>query len=162
MADLLASLGMQSGSGAFEVLWSGTTGPIVASRTYTTAEGTNGGTYGQSIDPVSSFGRQVYVAGLRSDTSFRSNIGVVNGSTEIMGVTLELLSSTGQTIASAFVQLSPKSQTQASLSALFPNVNAAAVGSFTLMARTDSATGLFAYGSIVDNGSGDPVFFAGR
>jgi hypothetical protein len=41
-------------------------------------------------------------------------------------------------------------------------VNAAAVGTFTLMARTDSTTGLFAYGSIVDNTSGDPVFFAGR
>ena len=162
MSDLLASLGIQSGSGAFEVLWTGGSGPVVASRTYTTADGVNGGTYGQSIDPVTSFSRQAYVAGLRSDTSFRSNIGLVNASAETMGVTLELLSTTGQTIATAFVQLAAKSQTQSSLASLFPNVNAAAVGSFTLLARTDSATGLFAYGSIVDNASGDPVFFAGR
>lgn len=162
MSDLLASLGMQAGSGAFEVMWNSGSGPIVGSRTYTTAEGSNGGTYGQSIDPVTTFSRQAYVAGLRSDSSFRSNIGLVNASGETMGVTLELLSSTGQTVGSAFVQLAAKSQTQSSLSSLFPNVNAAAVGSFTLMARTDSPTGLFAYGSIVDNTSGDPVFFAGR
>ena len=32
----------------------------------------------------------------------------------------------------------------------------------TLQAHTDSGPLLFAYGSIIDNTSGDPVFFAGE
>jgi PKD repeat protein len=159
LADVLNTLGIQRGSGALEVTWSGAA-PIVTSRTYTTAEG--GGTFGQSIDPIGSYGRDVFVTGLRSDASFRSNIGFVNGSTETLGVNVSLLAASGATIASGFVQLQPKSQLQAPLSSLFPGVDAAAIGSFTLQAHTDGAAKLFAYGSIVDNASGDPVFFAGK
>jgi hypothetical protein len=50
---------------------------------------------------------------------------------------------------------------QYSLGNLFPGVNVAALGSVTLQAHTDSGPALFAYGSMVDNSSGDPVFFAG-
>jgi hypothetical protein len=56
----------------------------------------------------------------------------------------------------------PRSQAQYSLTTLFPNVNASSLGSFTMQAHTDSGAVLFAYGSVVDNGSGDPVFFAGQ
>jgi hypothetical protein len=45
--------------------------------------------------------------------------------------------------------------------ALFPGVNANTIGSFTIEAHTDSPS-LLVYGSIVDNVSGDPVFFAGE
>ena len=160
ISDVMTWLGLGDGSGALQVSWSGTAaGPIVTSRTYTTADG--GGTYGQSIDPVPAYGADSFVPGLRSDASFRSNVGFVNGGDATIGVSVTLLSTFGQTIATGFVQLPPRSQMQYSLPALFPGINAAALGSFTLRAHSDAGN-VFAYGSIVDNSSGDPVFFAGR
>jgi hypothetical protein len=47
------------------------------------------------------------------------------------------------------------------VTALFPAA-ASRAGTLTLYAHTDSAPTLSAYGSIIDNASGDPVFFAGR
>jgi PKD repeat protein len=158
IADVLSFVGLTSGSGALEVLWTDVP-PVVTSRTYTTASA--GGTYGQSIDPVAAFTTDTFVPGLRSDASFRSNIGFVNGSTSTIGVAVTLLSPLGQTVATGFVALPPKSQGQYSLTGLFPNVNPATLGTFTLQAHTDTPS-LFAYGSIVDNASGDPVFFAAR
>ena len=159
LADVLAAFGLSSGSGALEVTWSAGNAPVVTSRTYTTVEG--GGTYGQSIDPVAAFSRDAFVPGLRSDFSFRSNVGFVNDSDVTTGVTVSLLASNGQTLATAFVQLAPKSQSQSSVAALFPGVDVSSLGTFTLQAHDDSGQ-LFAYGSIVDNASGDPVFFAGQ
>jgi hypothetical protein len=160
LSDIVSQFGASNGSGALEILWNGATGPIVASRTYTTAP--NGGTFGQSIDVVQSFGYDSYVPGLRSDSAFRSNVGFVNGGDTTIGITATLLSSNGQSLATAFVQLAPRGQTQYSLASLFPSLNIAVLGSVTLQAHTDSGPVLFAYGSMVDNGSGDPVFFAGQ
>jgi len=159
LADILSTFGLSSGSGALEVTWSGGGAPVVTSRTYTTVAG--GGTYGQSIDPIAAFGRDAFVPGLRSDFAFRTNVGFVNDGDVTTGVTVSLLASNGQTLATAFVQLPPKSQAQSSVGALFPNIDAGSLGYFTLQAHDDSGQ-LFAYGSIVDNGSGDPVFFAGQ
>jgi len=160
LSDVLSQFGASSGSGALEVAWSGGNGPIIASRTYTTAA--NGGTFGQSIDPVQSFGADSYVPGLRSDSAFRSNVGFVNSGDVSIGITATLLTSGGQPLASAFVPLAPRSQTQFSLASLFPSLNIPALGTVTLQAHTDSGPFLFAYGSMVDNASGDPVFFAGE
>ncbi len=156
---IMTWLGLGDGSGALQVNWSGAAGPVVTSRTYTTAGA--GGTFGQSIDPVPAYGNDSFVPGLRSDAGFRSNIGFVNGGDSTIGVNVTLISTFGQTIATGFVQLAPRSQLQYSLPALFPGINAAALGSFTLRAHSDSGN-VFAYGSIVDNDSGDPVFFAGK
>jgi PKD repeat protein len=159
-SDVLNIFGITSGSGALEVRWNATTGPVVTSRTYTST--TDGGTFGQSIDPVARFRADSYVTGLRSDASYRSNVGLVNGNDATIGVTVTLLSSFGTVAATNYVQIAPRSQAQYSLSALFPNVNASSLGSFTMQAHTDSGAVLFAYGSVVDNASGDPVFFAGQ
>ena len=159
LADILDWYGLATGSGALEITWSGGTGPVVSSRTYTTAAG--GGTYGQSIDAVSAFGSDRWVPGLRSDASFRSNVGLVNAGNDTIGIALTLLAENGQQLGTAFVPLPPQSQVQASLGFLFPAVNVASLGTVTLQAHTDGA-GLFVYGSLVDNNSGDPVFYAGR
>ena len=160
LADVLSWLGRQSGSGALDIRWSGAAGPVVTSRTYTTTS--NGGTFGQSIDPVSEFSNDAYVPGLRSDFTYRSNVGFVNGGDATIGVTTQLLGSNGEVLAQGFVALPPRSQTQVALSSMFPSVNAQFLGSVTLKAHADGAPNLFAYGSIIDNVSGDPVFFGGR
>jgi hypothetical protein len=160
ITDVLSWFGLTAGSGALELTWSGGVAPIIASRTYTTDA--TGGTYGQSIDPVMTFGRDLYVAGLRSDSAYRSNIGFVNGGDEAMNVNVTLLSPTGETLATGSVSVQPRSQTQYGLASLFPSVNTATLGNFTLQARTNGGPALFAYGSMVDNATGDPVFFAGE
>ncbi|HVS31747.1 MAG TPA: hypothetical protein VMS98_09855 [Thermoanaerobaculia bacterium] len=70
------------------------------------------------------------------------------------------LDSNGTRVATAIVPLGPKGLVQTAVAALFPGIDAAGLGSFTLQA-THAADTLFAYGPIVDNASGDPVF-AGR
>jgi len=159
LRDVAGYFGITSGSGALELSWTGAA-PAIASRTYTPAEG--GGTFGQSIDAVSSFGYDSFVPGLRSDAAFRSNVGFVNSGDALIGISASLIASNGQTVATAIFSLPPKSQAQYSLGALFPGVNVAALGGVTLQAHTDTAPTLFAYGSLVDNSSGDPVFFAGN
>ncbi|HEY6213873.1 MAG TPA: PKD domain-containing protein, partial [Vicinamibacterales bacterium] len=156
IADVLQNwFGLSSGTGSLAI----SNAPIVTSRTYTTASG--GGTYGQSIDPAAAFGTDAWVPGLRSDSSFRSNVGFVNNGTSTIGVTLTLVASNGQTVGNGFVTLAPRSMTQGSVANFFPGVDVASLGSFTLEAHSDTGS-LFAYGSIVDNNSGDPVFYAGE
>lgn len=160
VTDILTWLGnFPSGSGALEVSWFGSNAPIMTSRTYTTSVG--GGTYGQSIDPIAAYSQNVYVPGLRSDGSFRSNLGFVNGSDSSLTASVQLLAADGHVLATTTLSLLPRSQTQSSVGGLFPGIDVTTLGTFTLAAHSDAAS-LFAYGSIVDNASGDPVFFAGR
>ena len=160
LGDVLSEFGLTSGQGALKMTWnSGVTGPIVTSRTYTSVE--TGGTFGQSIDPVMTFANESFVPGLRSDSSYRSNIGFVNGGTTAESFTVTLLSPSGAQIGSTSYMLAPGGQAQTAMRSLFPNVSQSA-GNFTLVVRGDGNAKLFAYGSMVDNTSGDPVFFAGR
>lgn len=157
--DILSEFNQTTGQGALQITWTaGTTGPVVTSRTYTTTE--TSGTFGQSIDPVASFASEVYVPGLRNDGSYRSNVGFVNGGTDAESFFVILLSPSGTELGRTVVTLAAGAQSQASIAALFPSV--AQTGNFTLAVRGDSDAMLFAYGSMVDNDSGDPVFFAGR
>jgi PKD repeat protein len=156
VADVLADYGRASGQGALFVSWTGS-GPVVTSRTYTSVAAT-GGTYGQSIDPVTAFDNTGYVPGLRSDASYRSNAGVVNGGGTRETFFVTALSPTGNELASTTITLNAGELTQFAIGNLFPNVS----GTFTLAVRGDGDAKLFAYGSMVDNISGDPVFFAGR
>jgi len=158
LSDVLSQFGLPSGSGAVQVTWTSATGPVVTSRTYTTV--TTGGTYGQSIDPIAELARRVFVPGLRNDGSYRSNIGFVNGGNETEVFAVILLSPFGNELARTNVTLAAGQQMQTSVTALFPNASLGA--GFTLQAEGDSNARLFAYGSMVDNESGDPVFFAGR
>ena len=157
LADILSSFNATSGSGPLSLSWTASTGPVVTSRTYTTVE--TGGTFGQSVDPIATLGSTSYVPGLRNDASFRSNVGFVNGGTEEETITVLVLSPFGTELARNTVTLAPKEQRQYSVSALFPNVNSS---SFTLAVQGDDDAQLFAYASMVDNASGDPVFFAGQ
>jgi PKD repeat protein len=160
LRDVAAMFGVSSGTGALEFAADGVGAPIITSRTYTTT--TDGGTYGQSIDPVSSYRGDVYVPGLRFDSSYRSNVGFYNNSDGETGVTATLVNLNGQTVAQAFVTVPAHAPVQYSLAALFPNANLAQYPMLTLHAHTDGGAILFGYGSVVDNASGDPVFFAAQ
>ena len=151
LADVLTQMGYSSGTGPLTISWSGPTAPVVTSRTYTT-DG-HGGTYGQSIDPIEELHSEVFVPGLRVDGSYRSNIGIFNGGSDAEEVTIALLSPAGYELSSSKVVLQPGELVQQGMPS---------VGSFTLSVRGDTGAKIFAYGSMIDNASGDPVFFAGR
>jgi PKD repeat protein len=158
LADVLSRFGQTSGSGTLQLSWTSGAGPVVTSRTYTSVE--SGGTYGQSIDPVAAFGARMFVPGLRHDDDFRTNIGFVNGGNETENVTIVLLSPFGVELGRDTIALNPGEQVQFGVTAMFPNASVEA--GFTLSAEGDANAQVFAYGSMVDNKSGDPVFFAGR
>jgi hypothetical protein len=101
----------------------------------------------------------MFVPGLRNDSSFRSNIGFVNGGDQPETVTVVVLSQSGNELARKTITVAPKEQVQYGVSALFANVNAS---SFTLSVQGDGDSNVFAYASIIDNASGDPVFFAAQ
>jgi hypothetical protein len=158
LADVVYSqFGRSSGTGALNVSWSGFSGPVVTSRTYTST--TTNATFGQSIDPVSSFSSSAYVTGLRGDGAYRSNIGFVNGGGETETFQVILLSVYGTELGRKSVTLAAGGQTQMALTALFPGASSTA---FTLQVAGDANAKLFVYGSMVDNISGDPVFYAGQ
>ena len=156
LADVLSEFGLTAGAGSLEVSWSAATGPVVTSRTYTGNE--SDGTYGQSIDPVTAFASELFVPGLRSDDSYRTNIGFVNGGHTTETFVVTLLSPSGTELSSETFGLEPQEQVQIPATALFPDL----YGGFTLAVRGDGDARLFVYGTMVDNVSGDPVFFAGR
>lgn len=162
LSDVMTWLGAGTGSGALEIDWSGSTGPIVTSRTYTN-RAEDGASYGQSIDATfgRSYGARSVVTGLRSDGSYRTNLGLVNRGETAANVSLTLYSSYGTVAGTAFVTIPPTSQLQNSLGAFFPNVAIGSLGNVTIEARADVAT-VAAYGSVVDNASGDPIFIMGE
>lgn len=161
--DVMSWLGVGDGSGALQITWSGSSAGLVAtSRTYTT-RGFDSGTLGQSIAMTSAadFGTRAIVTGLTSDSRFRANVGVVNSGDSTIGVTLYLTLPDGRRIGSSFVTVPARSQIQAAAANLFPSVPLATLGNFTVVAETQLPT-MFAYGSVVDNQSGDPIFISGR
>src|SRR4029077_2777508 len=99
--------------------------------------------------PVTSFANDSIVPGLRSDSSFRSNVGFVNGGDAPMTVTVTLLSDNGASLGTTQVGLAPRSQIQYAIGALFPAANTPRAGTLTLLAHADGSPTLFAYGSTV-------------
>lgn len=164
VTDVNEWLGVGNGTGALEITWpSGVGGPIVTSRTYTTDE--QGGTFGQSIGPVSQneFRGEAVIPGLRSDASFRANIGFVNGGVSHLGLTVQAIAADGRPLAETFVTLPPLSQIQVPFAGLFQALeNPENAGTVTVVAHSTGDPDLFLYGSVVDRASGDPIFIAGR
>ena len=157
--DVVAAMESDTAIGPLSLSWDQSSGPIVTTRNYTAR--TDGGTFGQSIDPVAAFGSEVYVTGLRSDVDFRANLGFLNGGTQPMTVEAFIYTANGSLAGTRTLQLAPGELLQAALGAIFQSVNAGGLGHVTLHARA-SGTGLFTYGTVIDNASGDPVFFGGR
>lgn len=158
--DLLAWFGVASGTGALRIEWSGTAaGPVVTTRTYTTRG--DGGTLGQSMDPVpaAAFADRASVVGSKANGAFRTNVGLVNGDDAPATIWVTVTSSAGATLGRTAVALHPRSQVQMSLAALFPSLGSA-IGDFVV--RAEGAPKLFLYTSVVDNASGDPLYIAGE
>ncbi|HKR66767.1 MAG TPA: PKD domain-containing protein, partial [Thermoanaerobaculia bacterium] len=131
LPDVLSEFGETAGSAALRVEWTLATGPVVTTRTYTSVE--NGGTYGQSIDPLAQLGNDAFVPGLRNDTSYRTNVGFVNGGSDTETFAVVALSPSGNELGRTTVTLAAGAQTQSAITALLSRVS----GNFTLYIEGD-------------------------
>jgi len=149
--DVVASTMRTSGVGQLEFL--GDTEPLVAtSRTYTRA---NGGTYGQFIPAVATTEASTlaYVPQIQTTPDFRTNLGFaeLNGGSGTVHVTL-FDAATGAMVSQNDYAVLPFGQLQ------FPATGAALMTAELRVVSGDAR--IVAYGSVIDNHSGDPIYVA--
>ncbi|MHB0969124.1 MAG: PKD domain-containing protein [Thermoanaerobaculia bacterium] len=139
----------------------GTQIPIVRGRAYTTRG--ERGTVGQSIPPAddSQFGSSFVLAGLPHGGGWRSNVGLINRANRERHVTARLLDVLGSQLAATEIRLAPTSHWQSSLGQTFPGTAGPTHQHYTVVLTIDEGD-VFAYGSYVDNISGDPVYVGGE
>ena len=144
----------------------------VSSRTWT-ASADGEGTYGQAISGLPRrYGTDpIIVPGLKGSALFRSNLGIVNPSTNLRQIfTIEVLDAAGQSQGVLTRTLQPMSHTQ--INGVLQALDLEGEG-FTAVVRLQSSENLYlvptdpweeiftAYGSVVDNATNDPTFVVG-
>lgn len=163
LRDVALLLGLTSGSGSLEV--SSDWPVVVTSRTYNLQE--SGHTFGQGYDGVRTFeglaaGEAAFIPQLTQNGSsgqvgtYRSNIGATNMGTTTARITLDLYdgagghlwSNTRDIAAGQWYQYNEPYRTGAGR-----NNIARGYARITV----DSGSSVFAYGSVLDNGSSDPT-----
>ncbi len=158
--DVIESLFGTEGVGALRILADGSS-VRVSSRSYND-EGE--GTFGQGIpseDGAIGFGEIGRLVGLsesgESSAGFRTNVGLVNVTAGSVMVQIDLYGGDGALIGSVSRTLEAFEQTQ--VNGIFPE--ATEVGYAEVWTSTPGGRFL-AYGSVVDNTTGDPTYVAAR
>jgi hypothetical protein len=133
--------------------------PLAALSTYNDAAT---GHFGQRIPATadgssSTAGAERWLAGLRVDASFRTNLGVVNLGDEPLTVVVEGFAPGGEAIGSLPVDLPPEGARQLPLAG--PGWDGA--GPFSVRVRRLAGGAFDCWASRVDNRSGDPTFVPG-
>jgi photosystem II stability/assembly factor-like uncharacterized protein len=163
--DVLASMFAFSGAAALRVTPSGC--PLqLSSRTYNeTADGTYGQLVpGRATAAAIPAGVAVRLIQLRestaSSTGFRTNIGIVNATAAPLQIAVDLYDGSGNLLGRV-----PSSRTALralefrQLDRVFRTVTSAAVeDGYAVLTTNTSAGAFFAYASVIDNRTGDPVF----
>ncbi len=179
LTDAVASLFPQRSSGALVVTARDTEGHrvpiIVTSRTWTSTSDLSG-TYGQGIpalaweDEDALNGPERILTPLEASDAFRTNIGLVNLSSTILGVfAIDILDDTGDTLATQWLELPAQSWIQLNgLLAFLGLEGSNMTASINLMNWQDQSPGTpgdpvpapdwAAYGSTVDNRTNDPTY----
>ncbi len=161
LVDVLATTFSETGaSGAILV---GSDVPlIVTSRTYNM---TSTGTYGQFVEGVplaEAFGpgQTAWLPGLSQSTSggvgYRTNVGVANAGGQHVQVEIALYGSDGVWLGSRTVILNPYDFQQ--VDKVFAGIVPLGVDNgYALVSTSTAGAALFAYASVVDNATGDPI-----
>ncbi len=138
-------------------------GLIVTSRTFNQ---TDEGTYGQFIGALGASqairaGRPGHIVQLSHyggpHDGYRSNVGFVNCTDNDLAVTVDLFAGNGDVLGSRQVDLEPYMYRQ--IDRIFSTVTGDPVEDGFANVSTATADGaFFAYGSVVDNRTGDPIY----
>jgi hypothetical protein len=168
--DVIDTLFDTDGVGAIRLTAYG--GAITASsRTYNLlGEGNSqgldpGSTFGQYMGPVGftraiTFGEQAWVPHLSHspslDSGARANLGLVNNSTRTIDIVVELFRGDGTRLGSVTKTLRQWENIQ--IDGVFAQVTSEPVaGGYAIVSTTHPAGSFHAYGSVVDNATGDPI-----
>jgi subtilisin-like proprotein convertase family protein len=151
--DVVSSTMRTTGVGQLELL--GDTGSLaITSRTYRHA---NSGTYGQFIPAVSTLDASTlaYVPQIQATADFRTNAGFaeVAGGSGTVHMTL-FNAATGAIVSTQDFPVTPFDQRQ------FPATGAAQMTAELRVISGDAR--ILAFGSVVDNHSGDPIYVAAK
>ena len=165
-ADAFDELFSYEGAGALRVLVANHD-VKVSTRTYTTSED---GSYGQAIpsihsDAALSFGDTGVLTQLSysmdGDSGFRSNIGFLNGGMNAVDAYADLYRADGTYLGTIHAMLEGLEQRQITNAFAQVSNEDVAVGYAVVWTDTPGAK-LFAYGSVVDNKTGDSIFVAAQ
>jgi len=136
---------------------------VVTSRTYNQ---TANGTYGQFIPAVSESdvigaGEAVPLIQLADSAStasgYRTNIGLLNTSAEAISIEAELHDGSGVKLGSRTISLEASEYQQ--VDRIFRSVTSSTLDNcFAVLSTATTGGSFLAYGSVVDNRSGDPVY----
>jgi hypothetical protein len=128
-------------------------------RTYIIA----GGSYGAAINGQSTINGPAgaaFVAGIRNGSGYRTNVGAVNCSGNVITLVADAYDQSGQLRGSYTMNLLPWSMQQLALSSFSPEFGAGFVRWRCTSTQSDAAW--VAYGSVVDNTSGDSIYIEDR
>ena len=160
LADVvLETFGFHSASGA--ILIGSDQSLVVSSRTYNTAPE---GTYGQfipgfDVNRALISGQRATLIQLSEGDAFRANLGVANASAVAIDISAEIYEASGQHLGTSYFQVPPWSHAQINgvfSLAGFPQT----ADGYAVVGCDTAGAHWFAYASVVDNRSGDPVYVA--
>ncbi len=164
--DVIASVFGTDGAATLRI--APTQGQISAiQRTYNNQPA---GTYGQFVagmpeDAAVAYGEEARIVQLSQsssdDSGFRTNLGLVNATGGLIGVTADLYRADGVQLGSRSYWLPAYGYRQENK--VFRKVTADAVyDGYAVLSTTTAAGRFFAYASVVDNRSGDPITIPAR
>ena len=153
--DVVGALGRDGESGTLTVeADDGSAELVVTSRTY---NATLGGTYGQFVPAVANGSESATVLHLERSNAFRSNLGIAELSGSPAAVTWRLRDGSGALLGTRTVELEPHELVQ--VNDLFGAVGAGDRDNARVDIIVTSGPGaVAAYGSVVDNRTGDAIF----
>jgi len=125
---------------------------VVSSRTYTPGE--TGGSYGQDVLGVPVVGSG-WVAGVRNDGFYRTNIGVFWGGFEPASFTITVYSASGEAVGTRDMTFSEAGLQQLSLDRIGVGL---LLGGWVKVVPSDTGASWYGYASTVDEVTGDAVY----
>lgn len=138
--------------------------PQIWTRTYNQSEN---GTFGQFIPAIrldeagggSAFGSgKYYLAGLRHDSRYRTNLGLVNPNNANVNVQVKVYTDEGLSLGTFNRTLSPFQLDQFAIDAATALPNMSKDRPFSVELSLPDGQWLIAYASFIDGGSNDPVY----
>jgi hypothetical protein len=158
-ADVAVSLFNQSANTSGSIEITSDEPVMVVARTYNEApEGTFGqGLPGNDDSATMTYGQIGVLPQLKKTSAFRTNVGMMNHGSAACNVRIRLYGENGTQIGSTIDTSVPAKQWK-QINDVFAEagVGSCAIGYATLEVRTPGGM-IWAYGSVVDNGTGDPT-----
>jgi hypothetical protein len=161
VADVLNSkFGVGNGYGALRISWPSS---AVSALGETFAVSPAGGTFGQAVPALAGSdlvyaGSRKFIAGLREDASYRTNLFVVNTTEENADLRLFLVAEDGTLIVTQDLSFAPLEMRQISgLIGALAGTGYGSIANATLVIAPQTAGSAFgAYASVIDNRTNDP------